>query len=286
MSVVISRNVVLSSLVSATNRNRPIIGWHNIITRDNIEVSEGESDRLTNPNTASRWVSEGAATITIDTLGELVDYVGIARHNLGSQGAIIEVQVPASDAWLLSSGSWGDGVWIDAEDPEEDGGWVTVAGDFILPNDEPAILRFDPIASDSIRISISEAAYIGVLYVGRLTVMPPMLQDHVPARYADTTEVVSGLAESGDFLGRIVTNETKNSDMRFMEVEYSWFEEHMGPFVQASRTLPFFFAWLPGDRPMDSGFGWLSSDIRPRVFRHVPDTLVCDFDIQFGALVR
>ncbi len=194
----------------------------------------------------------------MDTNGELVDYVGIARHNLGASGAV---------------------VWITDADSN------VVFDEHILANDGPQILRFDPVAG-VLTIHISSPAYIGVLYMGSLTVMPPMLQDHVPVEYADNTEVVSGIAESGDFLGRIVINETKNSDMRFMEVDYGWFEEQMGPFVQAARTIPFFFSWVPRDRPRTAGFGWLSSDIRPRVFRHVPDTLVCDFDIQFGALVR
>lgn len=269
MSVVISQNVVMSSLVNGGS-GKPVIGWRNVINRNNItaqfEDQYWPAVNLSNPSTAQQWRSTSTAsqTITIATQSnEAIDYVGIARHNLGTDGANISVTAVV------------------------EGVVQTVFTGAVLPNNAPSILRFDPVYASSIVIRIVPvvaAPRIGVLYVGRLTVMQEgMQQDVAPIPYAFDDDIVTGQAESGDYLGRIVTRQSKYVEYTFLYCQYDWFKQELGQFMEKQRTTPFFFAWLPKDYPDECGFGWLEENVDVRAFRHEFDFVV-NFTLQIGAI--
>lgn len=271
MAVVISPNVTLGSLVRGGG-NKPIIGWHNLVTRMGVAADYSDPffpvSNLGNPSTASQWRSTStdpqAITVTI-TGADLIDYVAIARHNLGSDGAVVSVEAVTADNPGVST--------------------VLFTG-VVLANNRPAILRFDPVSVSSITLKIVPAASpprIGVLYVGKLTVMPgSMMQEPVALPYANDDDVVTGLAESGDFLGRIITKRSLSLSYEFAHVDYDWFHSNMGPFVRHGLVTPFFFAWLPRLYPDECGYGWLEDDVRPTAVNH--GQIFLDFTLNIRAL--
>lgn len=245
--------MVVTAAQSGTS-GKPWFAWRNYVTRGNV-VAQFENplfpaSNLGNTNTALSWRSTSTAEQAIDVeLGGSapIDYIAVARHNLGS--TFCEISVEA-----LISGLEGEG-------------YVELINGQYLGSDEPVIIRFGEIYPTRIRVKLKpqEAPpQVAILYVGKLTVMQRgIAQEVTPLHFAYRTEVATGRAESGDFLGRIITDQSKNVSYTFEMVDYSWFKREFGEFAKTSLTQPFFFSWLPKLYPDEVGFGWLDSDINP-----------------------
>lgn len=274
MALVISRNVVLlATPIEGDLANAPVIGWRNLVTLGGIAAdSEAEAfpaSNLANPSTASRWQSETTAEqyVTFDVSSpDPIDYVGLARHNLGSAGVNVSIEIP---------------------DPDNEGEWIEVFAPAVLPGDAPQILRFDPVNAAQVRLRLQGASApprIAVCYVGALTVLPRGLQPgHVPLPFAAGDEIVTGQAESGDFLGRIVTKQALSTAVQITYLDYGWFKANLGGFVQAARTIPFFFAWMPQIHPAEVGYAWLDNDVRPET-SVVSSGVVVSLSLQLSAV--
>lgn len=257
MAILITPALVLASPVSVRGPNAPIIGWHNVVTLGGIvadhELAAFPASNLANPSTTLRWQSDSTDEqyVTFSIPGtDPVDYVGLARHNLGSTGVNVSVEII---------------------DPEDEEAWIEVFAPVVLVGDAPAVLRFEPVHTTQIRLRlqpVGTAPRIAVVYVGKLLILPRgMEQGHVPVPFAAADEVVSGQAESGDFLGRIVTNQSLSTAVAIQNLSYDWFRANMGAFAKGARTSPFFFAWMPGTYPSDVGYAWLDGDLRPETVR-------------------
>lgn len=275
MPLYLSRNLVLTfdPWEEGENGDFPIIGWHNLIDINNVSSSYEDAaypvTNLANPSTAARWQSTHSTVqyITVDVQSaEGVDYVGLARHNLGSTSATIEVQVLP---------------------PGITTAWQTVSEERILPHDQPTILRFERQPVSGVRLRIVPNGLpprIAVMHVGQLLQMPRGLQEgHVPAHLASSDDIVTGLAESGDYLGRVVTRQSLNSGVSFKFISKAWFDANMLPFVKVARGSPFFFAWMPDLYPDETAFAWTTSDIRPETVMMARGVYV-HLDFQFDAL--
>lgn len=276
MAIVLSSALVLSAPTDPTGPNAPVIGWRNIVAAGGIEADSEAAGypvtNLANPSTAPQasWRSASTAEqfVTVATPGgDAIDYVGIARHNFGSAGINIS---------------------IEAADPDNPGDWIEIFAAVVLAGDGPAVLRFEPTYATAIRLRLIPPGAVppraAVLYVGQLLRLPRGLQSGlVPLAFAASDEVVSGQAESGDFLGRIVTNQSLKSAVSVRYLPYDWFRANMGPFARAARTIPFFFAWAPADYPDDAGYAWLDGDLRPTVERTAAG-IVAHVDISMMAL--
>lgn len=269
MAVVITPNMALSQqLRTGGGRNKPIIGWDNAVSTGTLTASsEAEGypvTNLTNPSTSSEWRASGNGTQSITvTLGaeREINYIGIARHNFGSSGAAVSVTAEPGGVDLVPS---------------------------IMPvSDAPLMVRFDPITVTSVTITISGGsvpARMSVLYAGYLTtVKGGMYQEVVPIPYGYQTDIVTNRAESGDFLGRIMTDQRLQLAYEFAYVEYDWFKANMGPFIKSAMLQPFFFAWLPEMYPEDVAFGWLTADINP-ISENFEGTVVVRFNMEMGGL--
>lgn len=259
MAVILNKKMVLAPKYSALS-SKPVIGWRSYVNRSNVTAEYEDqyfpASNLGNPATNSEWRStyDGEQWIEVEIGGgNLVDYIGIAKHNLGSTGTEINIQ-----ALIV-----GEGV----------NEWVTIFDGQLLGSDKPSMLRFQELYPSKIRVVLkpnSGIPRVAVLYIGKATVMiRGMLQDVIPIKYADITEVATGRAENGDFIGRIITDQTKEVSYSFDGVPYDWFDEEMGPFSEASMTRPFFFAWLPTLFPNEIGYGWLNSDLNPSSHHYV-----------------
>ena len=98
MSIHISSALVLSGQVEGVSTNAGIIAYQNLVTFDTVTATSELSNRpvtnLANPATSFAWQATGTATqtLTINTDGRDVDYIGIARHNLAQVGLTVEVK--------------------------------------------------------------------------------------------------------------------------------------------------------------------------------------------------
>jgi len=241
----ISSSVVLSQTGEANN---PRIGYHNIITADNISADEEATDEpvrnLANPATYLSWrgttTNQQAVSIALVSAEE-VNYFAIAKHNLGSTGATVafEYSTNGSD-------------------------WTTVKT--IEPSSDYAlIVEFDAVSAQFYRLNItpgSAAPAIAVLYVGQILVLQRRIYvGHTPITFGRKTIVSNGRSENGQFLGRVMRREFLQTSVDLKNITPSWYRNYMDPFVQSARTKPFFFAWRPQQYPNEVGFAWLTNDV-------------------------
>jgi hypothetical protein len=261
MAVVIGSGVVLSGLVVSDqpNGNNPLIGYHNLVTASNLTASSEDPDHpaanLATPATHLYWRGDGFAsptdheflTVVTDT-AELIDYVGIARHNFGSSFFPVSVEVQAVDG----------------------GAWTTVVAEVLLPNDGPVLLRFTPQAAYAVRVRLSPSSVstdppeAAVLYVGTLLVLQRRIYvGHTPLPYGRVARITNARSESGAFLGRIVLSQMRQSSVNLQNLQPDWYREYLDPFVEASKDTPFFFAWRPLDYPFEVGYAWITNEPVP-----------------------
>src|SRR3990167_3337657 len=184
MSVVASSNLVVSPQGIGLTADHPIVGWHNIVTTANLAASSEDSGypatNLGNPATHLRWRAASASpqgeqeiTVTTGYVDE-IDYLAVARHNFSSNANAVRV------------GYYQDG------SPDE---WVDLVGETMLPDDGPALFRFNPQSLETIVLRIaagSDTPEIGALYVGKLIVLPRTLwQRMTPPPMARASTVVA-----------------------------------------------------------------------------------------------
>ncbi len=241
----------------------PIIGYDNVVTADNVTSTTANDlypiSNVANPATHLFWrggVNTGTEIIQIADTQAIKNYIGIAGHNLGSQ----QIPITISDYGVSPP--------------------LVLVTSTLLPDDRPAILRFNPSSGNSppytsIGIALSNSnlddgdpPQIAVIYCGALLVLERGIKvdvAHVPITYGRKTNVVNGMSESGNFLGRIVLSESRQSKAEFFGFTPDFFRNSVDPFLIAAQEAPFFWAWAPGDYPLETGFAWLTNDPQPEV---------------------
>lgn len=252
--IVVSQDVLLLepevSGGGVLNFDSPVVGWQSIVTASNIAADTEDPDNpatnLANQATNLKWVAEDDSEqyLTVVTgTADPIDYVGVARHNFGTEQ--IQVSLEGDDG----------------------GGFDELIAPVILPNDAPVIFRVAPDSFESVRLrlqtgnGIPEAA---VVYVGKLLILQRRIYvGHTPIVYGRDVRVSSGMSEVGNFLGRIVTSESRSSSVSLQNITPSWYRTYMDPFVDACKESPFFFAWRPGTYPLETGFAWTTGQPRP-----------------------
>lgn len=233
----------------------PLLGWQNLVTVASLASDEEDADypvtNLANPSTAARWVAESTTDqyVTVTLSGsDPVDYVAIARHNLGSGGATVSVQVS------------------DGGDPES---WTTIGTATVPANDEPIMFVFDEEETPpKIRVKLQPDAVIpqmAVLHVGKLLRLPNgIVPGFVPLTWAAMDDVISAESEAGDYLGQIVRRQSLSTSVEVQWIDYDWAKANMADFLAYARQQkPFFFSWMPSSYPSEIGYAWSRNDIRP-----------------------
>lgn len=231
----------------AANPDHPRIGFRNIVAAASLSATSAEDGfpvtNLGNPATFLLWRAADATTQDIVvTLGtsRTIDYLGIARHNLGTVGA---------DYTLQSSP---DGM-----------AWTTVVT--ANPSDDRVIFHtFDPVAESNYRLRIESsvsAPQLAVLYLGELLVMERRLYvGHTPVPFGLRRVVSTGRSESGQFLGRTRRRQTVNFDISMPNLTPEWVRDELEPFIDVSDVTPFFWAWRPEAYPAEVAYCWTADD--------------------------
>lgn len=241
--------------------NNPRVGWHNIATADNLSADE-EADgypvaNLANQQTypLARWKGESTAEqyVYVTASATNLDYWGIARHNLGTTGAT--VQLEGSD----------DGVT-----------WVPISLEVSPGNDKAVMLVFTPVSYQRWRLHItpgSAAPEIAVFNLGTvLTMQRRIYVGHTPIRFGRQRTSVTGRSEAGQFMGRRTRREFLASGAEFKNLTPDWVRAYLDPFLEASAELCFFWAWRPGDYPQEIAFAWMEGN--PAVSNQSPNGLM------------
>lgn len=224
----------------------PCLAWHNLVTTTNLTTTATPQTNypitnLANPSTALWWKSSAATDdIFLDLGGAEVDYIAFAGHNFASEGISVTVGSAMSPGTLIPPTT--------------------------LDDDGVVIFRFplQEIGGLSVSFSGGGIPQASVMYAGRLLVFERGLQgDYTPLPFGRVTNAVTGMSESGHFIGRVITGSRNDSQARFIGLAHTWMRENLAPFLAAATDIPFFFAWNPADYPEDTGFAWLTDDAQP-----------------------
>ncbi len=262
--VVISSGFVVSPGDDNLNADSPIVGYHNLVTTGNISATTEDPDNpasfMGSPVTHQRWKAGAGSPsseeyITVDLSGVEptdIDYLAIARHNLGSSQAPVSVEIVQ-------------------DEPGSPADWQEVISQRLLPNDNPTIFRFDAQTAYSIRLRIQESQAtvpldptIAVVYVGKLLLLQRRIfVGHTPIPYGRRLTVANHKSTSGNFLGRIVLGKTRKTNVSLRNLTSAWYRSYMDPFIISAQEKPFFFGWRPGTYPYEAGYAWLTSDAEP-----------------------
>jgi hypothetical protein len=78
----------------------------------------------------------------------------------------------------------------------------------------------------------------------------------------DETDIITGVSENKEYLGRIIAGETNATVASFREISPNWYRENIRPFAKAAKEIPFFWAWLPNTYSDEVGFAWTIEDIK------------------------
>ncbi len=229
----------------------PVIGWHNVVTVATIAATSEDADHpvteLANQITYLYWLSASTGTqyltATLSGVDE-VDYVAIARHNLGSAGVTVSVEANIG------------------------AGWVEVFPAYLPADDKPLLLRFTGVASPTgVRVKLvpdGTEPSAAVLYIGKLLVMERGVQPgHTPLPYALSRNIVSGRSVSGEYLGRIEHGAALKSSANFRFLTADFVREELNPFLEDGG--PFFFVWQPEEYPDEVGYAWCANDPIPTI---------------------
>lgn len=260
MTVIISPNVTLTGNFGI-NANNPIIGYQNLATISNITSFTEETNypitNCVNPSTYEKWIGEVGSpsldeeyiTITVDT-NETIDYVAIAGHNFGS--GLFPVSI--------------EGQQTDTGSPEE---WIELNESVLLGTNRPVIFRFSENSYYAIRIRLQAsqstpavAPQAAVIYVGKLLILQRRIYvGHTPLPYGYRSKIINGMSETGNFMGRVVTAEAKETNIEMKNITPGWYRDYMVPFIESAIEKPFFFNWRPSSYPYETGFCWTTDNI-------------------------
>jgi hypothetical protein len=236
----------------------PILFWDNVVTETNV-AAESDPDfpasNVANPSTFLKWkqdITESpiSATeyFTIDTSqAHPISYVAIQGHNCASAGIAVGLELQSYGSPIGSAES--------------------VFAPTIPANDGPLIFMFSEREVEGVVITFTTTATpaeMAVVYVGAYTVTEEGIQEsYAPLPLARISDFVTGMSESGQFLGRITLSSQLESSATIANFSREWARDELVPFLENAELYPFFFVWSPLTYPNETAFAWLSSDPVP-----------------------
>jgi hypothetical protein len=247
MSIVIGDALVLSPVAEVLKPNAGLLAWQTLITEDLVSATSENVDNpvtnLANPSTSFVWQAASTAQQDIDAeIGEVIDYIGIARHNLRPT-AEIRIQARIGTTFFTISD------------------WTAVGVRQVL------FYRLNDAEPDGIRISLRNnnvAPIIGVLYAGiALELQRNIYVGHTPVTLGRDIVTVGGYSENGQYLGEVVRREGRSTSVSLQNLTPDWYRDELDAFIRQRPRKPAFFAWRPQSYPAEVGYVWLTGSPRP-----------------------
>lgn len=251
--IVISSAIVLTPTAEDPRTlNNPLFLYESVIPAGGV-IADTEDDDYPASNLLNVLTFADAEWRAADTTAQYltftldgvdpIDSLGIARHNFGSAAIAVTIEAYIGGVWTAL---------LPERMPADDG---------------PLLFYFESQSIAQIRIGLGsgdEPARAAVVYIGAALVGQRRLYvGHSPLKMARTTDVVSGMSEASDFLGRVVLGEFTGTAVDFKNLTPDWYRKSFDPFIVAAKTTPFFFAWRPQDYPDEVGFCWLTNNPKP-----------------------
>lgn len=175
------------------------------------------------------------ATWTLAFSSAKVAYVGIAAHDLGTQGCTVAVQ-----RWTGSA-------------------WLTVASHTPADNSPILFLLTERAAQTTFRVSISGGSIptIGVIWIGNLLEFPvkAVFADSVPFNEASESAYATNISDGGHVLGRYETRRQSAVSMTVNHISETWAADNWFTIADWLRRGPVFLADRPGAYPKSVVFG-------------------------------
>lgn len=262
--ITISNDLYLTALGTLAGLGqKPIIGYHSIITLANLSASSSNTEKpianLWNPDTDKLWESDTLDTglteyIYVDnTANESIDYFGIARHNLGT----------GSIEYTLQSST-------------DDTHWDDVAGP-TTPADDRAIMEYFDARTDGFwrlkLVCTTDEPTIAHMKLGQALLLErPIFVGHEPETLSQRVKKETFGSESGQYLGQIITRRYQQGMVKQQHTTQAFIRNQLVPFIKHVNNNgdntdvaqgPFFFAWRPADWPLELIYGWTNDTIQP-----------------------
>lgn len=248
MAVVLSSTVKTSGESDDQPIRHPRIGIRSLFYDGTVTASsEATAHPKENATDALDWdwwePTSMPAWIAVDA-GQAVDvtYLGIAAHDLRTQGVTVTLQ------------SSTDGV-----------SWSDISS-FVPSDNSPQMLITARNTARYWRVYLEGNAppKIGVVQLGlALAMQRPIYQGHSPMSLSRQTDIRPNRAEGGSRLGRSIIRRGNATSVSFENLSAQWVRDHFDPFIKMARTYPFFWAWRPNQFPDEVGWGWVNDDIVP-----------------------
>jgi hypothetical protein len=176
------------------------------------------------------------------------------------------------NGWIDSFHFFFGAIWTSNFTPPTSAWAKSLVSDFSPTDDGPIIFRFSlPMTIGQFFLffnTMTDIPEAAVIYTGQLLVIERSIKLdpwHVPINLGRKTNMVNGMSESGNFLGRIVLGQYSETKASFQYITQDWYRDNMDDFVIAAKEAPFFWAWNPTENPTDVGYSWLTADPQPAI---------------------
>lgn len=182
------------------------------------------------------------ATWTLTFTSAAVSYVGIAAHDLATQGATVNVQ-----RWTGSA-------------------WSTVASNTPTDNAPILFLLSRRTAQTTFRVQVTGTTMptIGVIWIGDVLELPQkcVFTDSLPFNEAAAAAYATTLSDGGHTLGRYETRVQSDCTMTVNNLGETWAAASVPTLAGWLRAGPVFMADRPADYPLSVVFGETDAPMR------------------------
>jgi len=170
-----------------------------------------------------------------------VNYLAIARHNIGSAG--------------ITDGS----LWVTPT-----GGSLTKVADFGSDDDAPLLVPFasTEIEAAEIRFGTNAPSIVAVVHLGEAVVMErPLRASMQPVWLSRQTTVETQTSEAGEVLGSVLVRRGGAVSPSWNNLSRSFYNATLEALARDLPANPFFLAWQPDEHPDEVLYGTLTGDV-------------------------
>ena len=250
--------LILSAAAAGEPLTNTRIGYQTFTRDDGVivtvssETDDGPGDMPLEPSTHGYWQASAMPATWMIDFGETrsIDYVGIAEHTIGSEGAAATVETSMGD----TAGSPAIQVW-------------TALATGVSPGDDAPLMFLDTARNARfMRITLTgdTPPKLSAIYVGLALAMPrgPEM-GFAPPTLSRRTELHNSMSRGGQILGQGIKQMGVESSISFARLQQDWYRSEFDLFVKSARQFPYFIAWHPLLYPLEVAYVQTREDIRP-----------------------